>query len=832
MRKAGENSPAFFVWWCESRACERGRTNKSRRAENSCAHDVLRETLSQYESGKPDRLARFVDMKIPIRRPALWIAFPAFAVSAIASIVAAELDSMKAGFAAGAVGAVLIGFFVEYRLSAIVATLVRLARGDRYASLPEAIGDGTMQRFGEAADALRSALMDAETIAVDRDRRATESKLRQAGRVFITKRFQTAVDDIVAAFTVAGEKIRVTASALAERNSDMTLKVSNAAQTAEAAAGNAAGVAAAARQVREIVVRSGLQVDAARAATDRTTQELKHADDTVRSLSEAAQRIDVVIKLIQSIAGQTSLLALNATIEAARAGQAGRGFAVVANEVKQLATQTAQATGEIREQILGIQAAVQETASAIAAVSTSVDATASMNRDLNSMLEQQLYELDHIGDEASNVAEGVGRALPEIQSAIAEVAHAGEGVLATADDLAVRSRTLVSSVRRYFSDLESGAIRVGILHSLTGTLTASERPLQQLLVMLIEKLNENGGLLRRPVEAVILDPGSKPARYAELAETMLGQHGVSAIFGCWTSASRQEVLPVLARHDSLMFYPSQYEGEEQSQHVFYCGATPQQQALPAIDFLLAQGRRKFFLLGTDYVYPRTTNAILKAYLASNGIQAITEFYAPFGEKVWRETVESMRRYGAGGDAAVVSTLSGDSNVHFFREFSRQGLSAGALPVMTLSIGETELPPLAHETMEGHYAAWSYLHTIGHPSNLNFVTDWQTFVGDTHAVTNDPMEATFDAFRLWCKAVELAGTVDPAKVRAVLGGLEVDSPSGYSVRMDEANHHLHKPAFIGRMTGDGCIQPIWESGRLVAPEPWSPWLKRQRASDAA
>ncbi len=773
-------------------------------------------------------------MKHPFRTPALWIAIPAFAVSAVASLVAAELDSVQAGLAAGAVGAVAIGGFVEYRLAGIVSALVRLARGDRYASLPEAIGDGTMQKFGEAAEALRTALMDAETVAVDRDRRATESKLRQAGRVFITKRFQTAIDDIVAAFTVAGEKIRVTASALAERNSDMTLKVSHAAQTAEEAAGNAASVAAAARQVREVVVQSGLQVNAARAATDRTTKELKHADGTVRSLSEAAQRIDVVIKLIQNIAGQTSLLALNATIEAARAGQAGRGFAVVASEVKQLATQTAEATGEIRGQILGIQSAVQETASAIAAVSSSVDATSEMNRDLNVMLEQQLAELDHIGDEASNVAEGVGRALPEIQSAIADVAHAGEGVLATADDLAVRSRSLVSSVRRYFSELESGAIKVGILHSLTGTLTASERPLQQLLIMLIEQLNEVGGLLRRPVEAVIFDPGSKPARYEELCETMLSENGVAAVFGCWTSASRQQVLHVLARHDALMFYPSQYEGEEQSPHVFYSGATPQQQALPAINYLLAQGRRKFFLIGTDYVYPRTTNAIVKSYLASRGIggDAVVEFYVPFGEKVWRETVEAMRRFGASGDAAIVSTLSGDLNVHFFREFSRQGLSANTLPVMTLSLGETELAPLAQVAMEGHFAAWTYLHAIDHPANRDFVAQWREFVGDPQAVTNDPMEATLIAFRLWCKAVEAAGTTDPVSVRAALAGLEASSPSGHLVRMDASNHHLHKPAFVGRMTADGRILPVWESAGLVPPEPWSPWLKKQRANDAA
>ena len=306
------------------------------------------------------------------RRPALWIALPALAVSAV-SVAATTSAGVNAGIAAGAIGALLLGLFTEYRLAGIVATLVRIARGDRYAALPEAIGDGTMQRFGDAAEAMRSALIDAETVAIDRDRSVTESRLRQAGRVFITKRFQSAVGDIVSAFTSAGDRIRVTAADLAARNRDMSEKVAQAAQSAKAAAGDAAHVAAAAHGVREIVVQSGRHVAAAREATERTLAELRYADETVRGLSDAAQRIDMVIKLIEKIAGQTSLLSLNATIEAARAGETGRGFAVVASEVKELANQTGQATGEIRTQILGIQNAVHETAEAIAAVSRSVD---------------------------------------------------------------------------------------------------------------------------------------------------------------------------------------------------------------------------------------------------------------------------------------------------------------------------------------------------------------------------------------------------------------------------------------------------------------------------
>jgi urea transport system substrate-binding protein len=759
-----------------------------------------------------------------LRLPALWVAIPALAIAVAAAAVSANV-SFRSGLVVAFAGALVLGLLVEYRLSGIVSVLVRIARGDRYANLPPAIGDGTMQRFDDAAEAMRSALVDADTVMVDRDRRVTESKLRHAGRVFITRRFQGAIGDVVSAVTQADERIRVTATDLAERNRDMSMRVSNAAQSAEAAADNAAHVAAAAHGVREIVLKSGHHVAAARDATERTVAELKHADETVRSLSDAAQKIDVVINLIQKIAGQTSLLALNATIEAARAGETGRGFAVVAGEVKELAQQTAHATGEIRTQIHGIQTAVQQTAEAIAAVSQSVNATSAVNRDLNAMLERQISELDHIGDEAAGVATTVSRAIPDIQSAIAEVAQAGEMVLGTADDLLNSSHSLVTSVKSYFTDLDHDAIRIGILHSLSGTLTASERPLQQVLVMLIEQLNQAGGLLGRPVEAVILNPCSHAETYAELALTMLKQHNVAAIFGCWTSASRKCVIPVIERENGLLFYPSQYEGEEESPNVCYLGATPRQQALPAIDYLLDEGRRRFFLVGTDYIYPHTTNSIIKGYLASRGIaaDAISELYVPFGEKIWRETIEKMRRFGSRGDAAIVSTISGDSNVHFFREFARQGIRANDLPVMTLSIGEAEMTALSGVNMDGHLAAWSYFGTIDTVPNRAFAEQWRSFCGNPAAMTNDPMEATLIGFHLWAQAVAKAGTTETGAVRAALAGMAFAAPSGFTVRMDEKNHHLHKPAFIGRISARGDIFPVWNSGGVLPPEPWSRWL---------
>ena len=395
-----------------------------------------------------------------------------------------------------------------------------------------------------------------------------------------------------------------------------------------------AGVAAAARDVQTIAVNSGQQVEEARSATRRTVSELARVDETMRNLGAAAGRIEQVIKLINSIAGQTSLLALNATIEAARAGEAGRGFAVVAAEVKQLARRTEQATQEIGDQIHGIQDAVQETAEAITAVDRSVAAMGQVNETVTALMEQQIGQLDVIGNEATKVAVTVSEALPGIKAVVTDVAMAGDAVLSTADELISRAQSLTASVTRYFADLDHGSIKVGILHSLSGTLTTSERSLQQILVMMIEKLNQAGGLLGRPVEAVIIDPRSDTDAYAGLAESLLREHGVAAIFGCWTSASRKQVLPVLEKHNGLLFYPSQYEGEEQSPHVIYTGATPQQQALPAVDYLIELGRRRFFLLGTDYIYPRTTNAIIRNYLAARGIggDAVDELYTPFDER--------------------------------------------------------------------------------------------------------------------------------------------------------------------------------------------------------
>jgi urea transport system substrate-binding protein len=362
-------------------------------------------------------------------------------------------------------------------------------------------------------------------------------------------------------------------------------------------------------------------------------------------------------------------------------------------------------------------------------------------------------------------------------------------------------------------------------------MTASERPLQELLVMLIEQRNAQGGLLGRPIEPIIMNPDSDPRRYAEQAQKLISVDKVAAIFGCWTSASRKEVLPIVEREKSLLFYPSQYEGQEASGNIFYTGATPQQQAVPAVNFLRELGYRRFFLVGTDHLYPRTTNAVLKGYLAAYGIAGdmVAERYTPQSFTAWRELVEDIRRFARGKHAAIIATITGDANLHFFRELKRRHVTADEVPVMSLSINEAELPALMRSNIAGHMVAWNYFHAIDRKENRDFIAAWRRFTGRPKAMTNDSMEATWIGFHLWTEAVEASGTTATDKVKAALGGRMIAAPSGFTVKMDAKTHHLYKPVMIGRITQDGAIIPISVTEGLVPPDPWSRWLKAEPAT---
>ena len=339
-------------------------------------------------------------------------------------------------------------------------------------------------------------------------------------------------------------------------------------------------------------------------------------------------------------------------------------------------------------------------------------------------------------------------------------------------------------------------------------------------------IRAQGSLLGKKLEAVVVDPASDWPLFAEKARELIDKDGVSATFGCWTSVSRKSVLPVFEELDSLLFYPVQYEGEESSKNVFYTGAAPNQQAIPAVDYLTNDiGVERWVLAGTDYVYPRTTNKILEAYPKANGVidKDIMINYTPFGHADWQSIVADIKRFGSEGKkTAVVSTVNGDANVPFYKELGNQGVSAEDIPVIAFSVGEEELSGFDTAPLVGHLAAWNYFMSVEADANDEFIDNWLEFTGSEDRVTNDPMEAHYIGFNMWVKAVEKAGTTDPAAVQAAIIGVAVPNLSGgYSAMMP--NHHITKPVLIGEIQDDGQFEIVWETPGLVAGDAWSDFL---------
>jgi len=380
----------------------------------------------------------------------------------------------------------------------------------------------------------------------------------------------------------------------------------------------------------------------------------------------------------------------------------------------------------------------------------------------------------------------------------------------------------------------AGPIKVGILHSLSGTMAISETVLKDVALMAIEEINAAGGVLGRKLEPVVVDPSSNWPLFAEKARQLLTQDRVAVTFGCWTSVSRKSVLPVYEELNGLLFYPVQYEGEELSKNVFYTGAAPNQQAIPAVEYLMsADGgeAKRFFLLGTDYVYPRTTNKILRSFLKSKGVKDsdIEEVYTPFGHSDYQTIVANIKKFAAGGKTAVVSTINGDSNVPFYKELGNQGLKATDVPVVAFSVGEEELRGVDTKPLVGHLAAWNYFMSVKNPENDGFINKWAAYAkakklpGSDKPLTNDPMEATYIGIYMWKQAVEAAKTTDVDKVIAAMSGQTFKAPSGFVAKMDEKNHHLHKPVFIGEVRADGQFNVVWKTSGPVKAQPWSPFI---------
>ncbi|MDK3024562.1 urea ABC transporter substrate-binding protein [Cupriavidus taiwanensis] len=376
-------------------------------------------------------------------------------------------------------------------------------------------------------------------------------------------------------------------------------------------------------------------------------------------------------------------------------------------------------------------------------------------------------------------------------------------------------------------------IKVGILHSLSGTMAISETSLKDVALMTIDEINKSGGVLGRKLEPVVVDPASNWPLFAEKARQLVSKDKVAVTFGCWTSVSRKSVLPVYEELNSLLFYPVQYEGEEMSKNVFYTGAAPNQQAIPAVEYLMSKeggGARRFFLLGTDYVYPRTTNKILRAFLKSKGVadKDIEEVYTPFGHSDYQTIVANIKKFSQGGKTAVVSTINGDSNVPFYKELGNAGLKAKDVPVVAFSVGEEELRGIDTRPLVGHLAAWNYFMSVKNPENDAFRKQWAAWVkannlpGGDKRVTNDPMEATYVGIHMWAQAVKKAGSTDTNKVRAAMYGQTFKAPDGFTLTMGE-NHHLYKPVMIGEVKGDGQFSVVWKTPKAVRAQPWSPFI---------
>ncbi|MFW2355577.1 urea ABC transporter substrate-binding protein [Hydrogenophaga sp.] len=383
-------------------------------------------------------------------------------------------------------------------------------------------------------------------------------------------------------------------------------------------------------------------------------------------------------------------------------------------------------------------------------------------------------------------------------------------------------------------------IKVGVLHSLSGTMAISETVLKDTVLMAIDEINAKGGLLGKKLEPVVVDPASNWPLFAEKTKQLLTQDKAAVIFGCWTSVSRKSVLPVVEEANGLLFYPVQYEGEELSKNVFYTGAAPNQQAIPAVEYLMSKdggSAKRWVLLGTDYVYPRTTNKILRAFLKAKGVADadIMEEYTPFGHSDYQTIIAKIKKFSSEGKkTAVVSTINGDSNVPFYKELGNAGLSAKDVPVVAFSVGEEELRGVDTKPLVGHLAAWNYFMSIKSPANTEFTKKWAAYAKAKNIpghkdkpLTNDPMEATYIGVNMWAQAVTKAKSTDTDKVIAAMAGQTFKAPGGFTSTMDKENHHLHKPVFIGEIKADGQFNVVWKTPGPVVADPWSDYIAENK-----
>ncbi len=733
---------------------------------------------------------------------------------ALVCLIAAALesDSLIVAAAIGIAAAAWVLGIVQVDRAA--RTLRLIAEGDRYEGFHKSwLRNPTCAEIASAGERMRRDLIEADAAIADQRRILAETRVRRDGAEFFTTRFHASVGEAFAQFSARGTEICTTVEGLAAHNAGLLRDAQTACQAVDASAGDVRAVSNAAARLAEIVVTTSGQIEASDRESSATLTDLRRVRDSIDGLKWASQEISTIVDVIRSVASQTALLSLNATIEAARAGEAGRGFAVVASEVKALATRSESATVTINQQIEVIQGAVKETSTMIDAVIGRVASLIETSTSFTGTLSDSTAVIGQIGADADAVARRVSLAMPNLAAGVGEIELAGRSVLDNARTLMGRSENLVASFKTYFQDLASGSIKIGILHSLSGTLTTEERPLHDLLIGLVDQVNRADGLLGRPLEALIVNPLAQPRAHAEGARALL-ERGAGAIFGCWSSQSRLETIPELAARDGLLFYPCQYEGGGASPHVVYTGGTARQQAFPGIEFLIGAGYQRLVLIGHPTTYSRGTHEVLTRHAATIGGTVLLDLVVPGDGAGLAAAVGKIVAAGRGGRLAVVSTLSGDATVRYFRELARRGIKAARIPTLCLTIGEAETTALG-PAAAGNYVAWNYLHGLKNPQNERFIATWRRIKGDAGAVASDAMEATFLGFSFWCEAVRSAGSTDPRAVRAAMAGMRIDAPSGFPVSVT-SDQHLRLPAFIGRIEAAGAIVPVWASADVLEP----------------
>lgn len=710
---------------------------------------------------------------------------------------------------------VMLGFCVDLlEVQRAVSTLEKIAQGDRFVAFPRSWLRGrTCAAIAEAGERMRRDLIEADAAIADQRRMLAEARIRRDGAAFFTTRFQDSVARAVAEFQSQGAAICATVDGLAGHNAGLIRKADDISATATAHTDDVKAISQAAAEIAELVVATSQEIAGSRTTREAVIAELEHARVTIQRLTQASTEISTIVDAIRSVSSQTSLLALNATIEAARAGEKGLGFAVVAGEVKTLATRSEQATETIRLQIEEIQHVVHETSAVIDKIMREVGSLTAAHDAFSGSLSVSAQAIESVGSRADSVVTRVVDALPDLAEGVGRIEESGRAVLDNARSLLAGSEKLVHEFRSFFADLASGSIKVGILHSLSGTLTAQERPLHDLLVGLVEETNRAGGLLGRPLEALIVNPRADAEAYAKGARDLF-KAGAAVVFGCWTTQSRLAVAPVVREAGGLLFYPSQYEGGGESPGVVFTGATAQQQAWPALDYLFQAGFRRIVVIGHPTAYSRGTHQRIREYASVLGLSVVRDIEVSDEKPHWEHVVRTLSRIPGGAGLAVVSTLSGDATASFLWELDGYGFGPDRLPVLSLSVGELEVAAFPKGLGRGRFVAWPYLQSLATPENAAFLALWRRICGDPTAVANDALSASYLGFRLWKNAVLRAGTVDPTIVSRTLAGMEVEDASGLYLKVTP-DLHLTLPAFVGRIEADGSIPLVW-AGEMRDP----------------